>query len=422
MLRVLDLGRGDPPPAPSRVALDPAVVEGARAILARVREEGDDALVALTKEHDGAEVAGRLRVDQEELEDAVARLDRELARALDAMADRLREVHARQMPRGWEAERDGVRFGEVVRPLRSAGCYAPGGLAAYPSTVLMTLVPARVAGVPRVVLCTPPHSDGRIPDAVLYAARAAGADAVYRVGGAQAVGAMAYGTETIPAVDVIVGPGNVWVTAAKREVAGEVGIDALAGPTELALVVDASADPATLAVDLVAQAEHDPLARTWLVCLDPGLPERVLPALRAEVEASPRREIVEEALRHAAAVVAPDLETAARVVDDLAPEHLQIVLEDPRGFLERVRSFGAAFLGPHTPVSFGDYGVGSNHVLPTMGTARFASGLRAADFVTVSSFVEAEEGAPRRLGPSVEAVARAEGLHAHGRASEVRRS
>lgn len=421
MLRVADLRRGDPAPEPAHVALDPDVTRTAADICERVRGEGDAAVVELTRRFDGADVSGRLRLPDDEIAGAAAGLDPHLARAIDAVSERLRDLHERQLPEAWETEREGLRYGEVVRPLASVGCYVPGGRAAYPSSVLMTVVPAKVAGVPRVVLCTPPDESGAISAPVLYAASAAGADEVYRMGGAQAVAAMAFGTESIPAVDKIVGPGNAWVTAAKRHVSGTVGIDGLAGPTELVIVADGAADPALLAADIVAQAEHDPDARTFVVCLDDGLPARVQAALSDEVESSPRREIVAASLREAAAVVVPDEASAVALVDRLAPEHLEIVTESPRSLLERVRSFGAAFLGPSTPVPFGDYGVGSNHVLPTMTTARFSSGLRAADFVTVSSVVEASAEAAARLGPEVELVAIAEGLPGHARASEVRR-
>jgi histidinol dehydrogenase len=286
----------------------------------------------------------------------------------------------------------------------------------------MTVVPARVAGVERVVVCTPPGRDGFVPDAVLYAASVAGADAVYRVGGTHAVAALAYGTESIPRVDKVVGPGNVWVTAAKRELAGVVGVDGLAGPTELVIVADGSSDPAMLAVDLVAQAEHDPGATATLVALERRLADSLPPAVRRETEASPRREIVGRSIESARLVLVPDVAAAAEVVERLAPEHLQVATADPGAFLDRVRSFGAAFLGPLTPVSFGDYGVGSNHVLPTMGTARFASGLRATDFVTVSSFAEASEEGLHVFGQEVEAVAESEGLPGHARASRSRRT
>lgn len=403
------------------MALDPAVADTARAICERVRSEGDAALVDLTGSYDRADVEGRIRVTADEAAVGAERVPEALRGAIDAMAARLRDLHARQLPPEWEAEREGLRYGEVVRPLAAVGCYVPGGRASYPSTVLMTAVPAKVAGVPRVALCTPPDTEGGVSDVVLSAARAAGVDEIFRVGGAQAIAALAFGTETISPVDKIVGPGNVWVTAAKREVSGRVGIDGLAGPTELVVVADAAADAAVLAADVVAQAEHDPDARTFVVCLDEGLPARLQAALKPEIEASPRREIVSSSLEGALAVVVADEEAAAALVDRLAPEHLQVVTAEPRRLLERVRSFGAAFLGPHTPVPFGDYGVGSNHVLPTMATARFSSGLRAADFVTVAAVVEADREAAARLGPEVELVAAAEGLPGHARASEVRR-
>ena len=422
MLPLIDLRGGGRPAGPSGdPGLEPEVVEGARAICARVRREGDAALVALTRELDGADVAGRIRVSDDELDAAAGETPPELRAALERMAERLRDLHGRQLPGPWETEVDGVRFGEVVRPVASVGCYVPGGRAAYPSTVLMTTVPATVAGVPHIVLCTPPMADGSVPAAVLCAARVAGVEEVYRVGGAQSIAAMAYGTETVPSVSTIVGPGNVWVTAAKREVAGIVGVDALAGPTELVIVADASADPGVIAADLVAQAEHDPLARTVLVSVDRSLPARVDEALAAEVAASPRREVVAASLGGSEAVLVAGMEAAAALVDEVAPEHLQVLTEDPRGFLDRVSAFGAAFLGPGTPVSFGDYGVGSNHVLPTMGTARFSSGLRASDLVRVSSFVEASPRGVDLLGAEVELVAAAEGLPGHARAVEVRR-
>ena len=385
----------------------------------RVRRDGDRALVELAQRYDGADVEGRLEVSPEELEEASP--PTEVARAIDGIAVRLRELHAHQLPRPWSAEAAGLRYGEVVLPLRSVGCYAPGGRAAYPSTVLMTAIPARVAGVERVVLCTPPAEDGTVSEAVRYAARVAGVDAVYRVGGAQAIAAMAYGTETIERVDKVVGPGNQYVTAAKHEVSAAVGIDMLAGPTELVIVAGGSADPQVLAADLVAQAEHDPQARTTLICLDASLPDRVERSLEAEVEKSTRREIVESSLAASAAVVVRDETEAADLADALAPEHLQVVTDDPRAFVDRVRAFGAAFLGPFTAVTLGDYGAGSNHVLPTMTTARFASGLRAADFVTARSVIEASPEAAVALGPELEAMARAEGLDGHARASQVRR-
>jgi len=421
MIKIIDLRAGEAPPGSSPVALDESVLAGTRTIIERVRGEGDAALVALTRKFDGADTTGRIALDEAELDEAAAELDPELREALDRMADRLRDFHARQLPIAWEAERDGTRYGEVIKPLSAAGCYVPGGRASYPSTVLMTTIPARVAGVERVVVTTPCDENGSVPPAVRYAARIAEVDAVYRVGGAQAIAALAYGTESVPRVDKVVGPGNVWVTAAKALLIGTVGIDSLAGPSELVIIADANADPAVLAIDLVAQAEHDPMARAVLVTTDEALASAVADRLAAEIEASPRREIVEEAIGFGSIVIARDEAEAARVADGIAPEHLQIVTADPPTTLSGVRAYGAAFLGPSTPVSFGDYGVGSNHVLPTMGNARFASGLRTADFVTVSSFTETTADGVAELGPDIEAIAEAEGLPAHARASRIRR-
>jgi histidinol dehydrogenase len=417
MLRLVDPARGDELPRPGEMVLDREVVQGARRIVDDVRERGDAALVELTRRFDGVDVEGRIRVEPGEIEAASEDVPGELRGALERAAERLRGLHARQLPQPWQEDAAGLRFGESVRPVPSAGAYVPGGRAAYPSTVLMATIPARVAGVPRVVLCTPPE----VPPVVLHGARVAGVDEVYRVGGAQAIAAMAFGTESIAPVDLVVGPGNVWVTAAKREVVGVVGIDSMAGPSELVVVADGSADPEVLAADLVAQAEHDPLARVTLVCLDPSLVEAVEPALRRAVEESPRRDVVSSSLAAATAVLARSEEEAVAVVDRLAPEHLQVVTRDAEGIVDRAGSYGAAFLGPLTPVAFGDYGVGSNHVLPTMATARFASGLRAADFVRVSSVVVASERALKSYGDDVEALARAEGLPGHARAVEVRR-
>jgi len=421
MIRIIDLRKGEKPPEPAKAALDEGVMKGASDILTRVRSEGDAALVALTKEFDGADILGRIAVTEDEFDRAAEEIEPALRDAIDAMAVRLRDLHARQLPESWTAETDGVTFGEIVKPVRAAGCYVPGGRASYPSTVLMTAIPARVAGVEHVVITTPCDASGSLPAPVLYAAQVARADALFRIGGAQAIGALAYGTETVEPVDMIVGPGNIWVTAAKRIVSTHVGIDSLAGPTELVVVADGTADPAVLAVDLLAQAEHDPEARSTLIALDDTLPGAVTEHLQTEVADSPRREIVEAALKYAVIVIAADETQAADVVDRLAPEHLQVVTADSRAFLDRVRSYGAAFLGPDTPVPFGDYGVGSNHVLPTMGTARFSSGLRAADFVTVSSVVEASPEAVTEVGRQIEVIAEAEGLTGHARTNRVRR-
>jgi histidinol dehydrogenase len=421
VLELLDLRDRRERLEPRSLEIDPSAADTVRGIIQRVRAEGDEALFDLTLKFDGADLreAG-LTVSPQEFQRAEETVPSELKAALDAMVDRLTELHRRQLPMEWWDERDGVRFGEIVRPLARAGCYVPGGRAEYPSSVAMTVVPAVVAGVEGVVVCTPPSPDGSIHPAVLYAAARAGATAVAKVGGAQAVAALAFGTATIEAVDRIVGPGNVYVTEAKRQVAGFVGIDGLAGPTELAVVADASADPAWVATDLVAQAEHDPEALAVLVASDSNVVDQVEQALEAEVARAGRSDVVKAALARARAVLVADDDQAIEVLDGLAPEHLQVVVADAPAFAQRIRNAGAIFVGGFTPVPFGDYGVASNHVLPTAGTARFASGLRAADFVKVSSVVEVSDGAAARLAPEVARIALAEGLPGHARAVEIR--
>ncbi len=421
MLELLDLRDRRERLERRSLEIDPSVAETVRGIIERVRVEGDEALFDLTLKFDGADLrdAG-LTVSPVEFQRAEETVPPELKAALDALVDRLTDLHRRQLPMEWWDEREGVRFGEIVRPLARAGCYVPGGRAEYPSSVAMTVVPAVVAGVEGVMVCTPPSPDASIHPAVLYAAARAGATAVAKVGGAQAVAALAFGTASIQAVDRIVGPGNAYVTEAKRQVAGFVGIDGLAGPTELAVVADASADPVWIATDLVAQAEHDPEALAVLVAFDGDVVDRVEQALEAEVARAGRGDVVKAALAHARIVLVADDDQAVDLLDRLAPEHLHVVMADAPAFAQRIRNAGAIFVGGFTPVPFGDYGVASNHVLPTAGTARFSSGLRAADFVRVASVVEVSDGAAARLAPEVARIALAEGLPGHARAVEIR--
>lgn len=419
MLEFLDLRERGERLEATRLEIDPTVADTVTRILQRVFVEGDDVLIELALRFDGAEL-DEILVTDEDLAGAERETPPELRQALDELIERLRHLAERQIPAEWWEQRDGVRYGEIVRPLESVGCYVPGGRAVYPSSVCMTVVPAVVAGVGEIVLCTPPQPDGTIPAPVLYAARRAGATYVAKTGGAQAVGAMAYGTESIPRVDRIVGPGNAYVTEAKRQVAGFVGIDGLSGPSELAIVADDDVDAHTAALDLIAQAEHDPEARTFFVTTSADLIERVGAALEAALKKAGRRDIVDAALRHTRAVVVRDLNQAADVVNDLAAEHLQILLPEPGLFLTKVRNAGAIFLGRWTAVPFGDYGVASNHVLPTAGTARFSSGLRAADYVTVTSVVEMDGEAASRFAPGTCLIARAEGLVGHAKAMDAR--
>jgi len=308
-----------------------------------------------------------------------------------------------------------------VRPLDRVGIYIPGGRAAYPSTVLMTAIPARVAGVREIVLVTPPGRDGSVPAAVLAAARVAGVTEGWRIGGAQAVAALAYGTPTIRRVDKIVGPGNIYVALAKAKVFGDVGIDMVAGPSEVVVVADRHADPALIAADLLAQAEHDPMARSVLITDAPDLVPRVQAALESQLTRLSRRAIAQASLdANGAFILVDDLEAAVDVANRLAPEHLELMVGVPTALLPRVRSAGAVFLGAHTPEVVGDYVAGPNHVLPTAGTARFASPLGTDDFVKRSSVLEYSASGLAAALPHLGALARVEGLDAHARAAEMR--
>jgi histidinol dehydrogenase len=421
MIPVVDLRERAGRLEPTRLEIDPATTETVREILQRVFVEGDEVLIELAKQFDEVDLSGTgVLVTEAEVQAATEATPGDLREALDELIDRLGDLAKRQIPESWWDERNGVRFGEIVRPLRSVGCYVPGGRARYPSTVAMTVVPARVVGVEEIVICTPPKRDGSVPAPVLYAARRAGATHIVKTGGAQAVAAMAYGTESVPGVDRIVGPGNVYVTEAKRQVAGFVGIDGLAGPSELAVVADGECDPRMIALDLIAQAEHDPQAATYFLTPNETLCEKVQRALEDELPHAGRAEIVRQALRHTKLLLVRDLDHAVDVVNDVAAEHVLLLLPEPEAVLERVRNAGAVFLGPWSAVPYGDYGVASNHVLPTAGTARFSSGLRAADYVTVSSVIEMSPEATRRFTPGTSAIARAEGLVGHAKAMDAR--
>jgi histidinol dehydrogenase len=421
VLQLLDLRERGERLEATRLEIDPTVADIVAGILQRVFVEGDDVLVELAHRFDGCDLGeGGVLVTEEEFATAERDTPAPLRAAIDDLIERLTALATRQLPQEWTEERDGVRFGEIVRPLESVGCYVPGGRAVYPSSVCMTVVPAVVAGVDEIVLCTPPQADGSIPAPVLYAARSAGATDVAKTGGAQAIAAMAYGTESIPRVDRVVGPGNAYVTEAKRQLAGFVGIDGLAGPSELAIVADGDIDLDMAALDLIAQAEHDPEARTFFVSADPDLIERVGKSLEEAFEDAGRKEIVEAALRHTKAVLVRDLDQAADVINHLAAEHVQLLMDEPETFLPRIRNAGAIFLGRWTAVPFGDYGIASNHVLPTAGTARFSSGLRASDYVTISSFVRMDAASAARFAPGTSAIADAEGLVGHARAMNAR--
>jgi histidinol dehydrogenase len=391
------------------------------AIIADVRARGDAAVRELTERFDGP------RLDSLFLDDARwSALGDEcpsrIRQALVIAHERVRAFHEPQVPASYTVH---LEAGGVVRcltiPLQRAACYVPGGRAAYPSTVIMTVALARLAGVPEVIVATPPRRDGGILPEVAEAARIAGATRILLAGGAQAVAAVALGTATVPKVDVIVGPGNAYVTEAKRQLSGEVRIDSLAGPTEVVIVADSSADPRQVAADLVAQAEHDPLALSVLVTPDASLAQRAVEAVKAELAGHPNRIAAESLAARGAAVVARDLDEALAFANDLAPEHLELLLRDAGAALPKVPRAAAVFVGHHTPVPVGDYLAGPNHTLPTGGTARFASPLNAADFVRRQNVIEYGPGQLATDSPAIESLARAEGLHGHARSLEVRR-
>jgi histidinol dehydrogenase len=405
--------------APAGVA--PEVTAQVAAIVGEVRREGDAALVTFTKRFDGVTLdPGELRVGEAEWSGAAVAPD--LAAALGEAARRIEAFHRHQLPRSWWVrDEHGSLLGQQVTPLDRVGCYVPGGRAAYPSTVLMSLIPATVAGVRELVVVSPPGPDGRLDPAVLVAARLGGATEVYRVGGAQAIAALAYGTATIRRVDKIVGPGNLYVTLAKRLVFGDVGIDLLAGPSEVVVVADHTASARYVAADLLAQAEHDPLARAVCLTDAPGLAEAVCAEVARQCPRRVRAAIAAAAIRaHGAVVLTRDLAEAIALANRLAPEHLELQLSDPFAWLSRVRHAGAIFLGRETPEVVGDYLAGPNHVLPTGGTARFASGLSVEDFVKRSNLIQYSAAGLRAAWPHLGTLAAAEGLEAHGEAARVR--
>ena len=409
----------DRPPA----AVDPEIHRRVEEIVAAVRLKGDAALLESTERFDRvALTAGELAVTPSELDAAERTVGHTTMRALRYAAGRIERFHRESAPRSWRmTDALGSRLGQEVRPIDRVAVYVPGGRAAYPSTVLMTVIPARVAGVREIVLVSPPSADKSLNAAVLAAARVAGVTEGYRVGGAQAVSALAYGTETIRRVDKIVGPGNVYVALAKSRVFGDVGIDMVAGPSEVVVVADDSADAVFVAADLLAQAEHDPMARAVLLTPSRALIDRVAREASLQLRALPRREIAGAALQaHGALVLTRSLEEAVEVANLLAPEHLELQVADPEALLSRVRNAGAVFLGRLTPEVVGDYVAGPNHVLPTGGTARFASALGTEDFVKRMSVIQYAEAGLREAAPHLAELARVEGLDGHGAAAAVR--
>jgi histidinol dehydrogenase len=391
-------------------------------IVADVRVRGVEAVVERTRSLDRWEATEEmLALSEAEIAAAVAQVPAAQREALELAAGRIRAYHARQLPEDAEwTDGTGATLGWRWRPVDAAGLYVPGGLASYPSSLLMNALPARVAGVGRLVVCAP-TPDGAVNPLVVLAARIAGADAIYRVGGAQAIAALAYGAGPIRPVDKITGPGNAWVAEAKRQVFGRVGIDMIAGPSEVLVIADRENDPDWLAMDLLAQAEHDESAQSILVTDDPELAEAVERAVERALQSLPRAAIAGASWRaHGAVITVPDLEAAAEVANRVAPEHLELCVAEPEALFARIRHAGAVFLGRHTPEAVGDYVGGPNHVLPTAGSARFSSGLSVLDFMKRTTTARLAPEALAAIGPAAETLAEAEGLEAHARSVALR--
>ena len=394
--------------------------ERVEAILTAVRDRGDAAIADFTERFDGFRPEP-MAVSPEALEQAWTSLPTNLRDALELAHRRITDFHQRQRPADLAVTGPhGEQLGRRWRPVERAGLYVPGGRAAYPSTVLMNAVPARVAGVKDVVICSPAGRDGAVNPVVLAAAHLAGVKTVFRLGGAQAVAAMAYGSESVPKVDVISGPGNLYVTLAKQAVYGQVAIDSLAGPSEVLVIADHSAKPDQVAADLLAQAEHDPLAAAVLITTDPALADGINAAVAEQLADHPRQEICEAALRDwGLVVVCDDLESCASLSDSFAPEHLELLVERPEPLADRIQNAGAIFLGPWSPEAVGDYLAGPNHTLPTCGAARFSGALSVETFMRHTSLIGFNRAALEATGSAVQELATSEGLHSH--AESVRR-
>ena len=402
-------------------AFNAKAMQIATEIVEDVRQRGDECLRELTAKFDGVEVEN-FRVPQEAIDEAVAKCDPALAEALEHAAAQIREFHERQLEQSWFATREnGAIVGAKVTPLDSVGIYVPGGRALYPSTLLMNALPASVAGVKRIVVVNPPTKDGTLDSAILKACELAGVTEIYSVGGAQAIAALAYGTEQIAPVDKITGPGNAFVAAAKKLVSGDVGIDMIAGPSEVCVVADETADPRLVAIDLMAQAEHDPLASCYLVTFSEEYADVVEAAVAEHVKDSTRADITMTSLdNEGLIVVCQDLAQAIGAVNVIAPEHLELHIANPMDSLGAIRHAGAIFLGEWTPEAVGDYVAGPNHTLPTGGTARFSSPLSTEEFIKKSSIIQYSPAALAADADSIVKIARHEGLWAHARSVEMR--
>jgi len=397
-----------------------AVFRKVAKIIRDVKERGDRALVDYTRKFDCANFSEeKLRVSEREIKNAYKKLKKKEINALRKAAENIRTFHKEQIGRGeWSITTvEGVKVGQLIRPLTSIGVYAPGGKAAYPSSALMCTIPAKIAGVEKIIVCSPPKSDGEIAPAVLVAADIGGATEIYRIGGAQAVAALAYGTETVPKVEKIVGPGNIYVTAAKLLVSRQVAVDLPAGPTELLMIADESVDPGVAACDIIAQAEHDAKALTIVLATSESLAYRIEKEIRRQLKTLPKQSIARKSIRNNCFIVVTgeNLESAIRYANLIAPEHLEILTEKPRDLLGKLRNAGAVFIGRYSAVAFGDYSAGMNHVLPTGGYARAFSGLSVWSFLKTINFLECDAGGYQNLKDMTVTLAKLEGFDGHAK-------
>ncbi|WP_376715983.1 histidinol dehydrogenase [Enterococcus asini] len=390
-------------------------------ILDNVKERGDAALIDYTAKFDGAEIAA-IRVSEEEIAAGMAKVDPAFLQVLQRAKANISEFHEKQVTQGFMLTRNGAVMGQRVLPLAKVGVYVPGGTAAYPSTVLMNVIPAKIAGVQKIVLVTPPLQDGSVNPAILAAAQVAGVDEIYRIGGAQAVAALAYGTESVPQVDKIVGPGNIYVAAAKRLVYGTVDIDMIAGPSDVLIVADETANPVHVAADLLAQAEHDVNAQAILVTTQRSLAEATQKEVAQQTAQLPRKAIIEQSIaKNGKIILVENLERALAVANEIAPEHLELAVADPFAWLDQVENAGSVFLGHNTPEVLGDYLAGPNHTLPTERTARFYSPLSVDDFVKHSQYLYYGEAAMKAVADDVILFAETEGLGGHANSIRLRK-
>ena len=420
MIRIMKYGQEPNSEIFSRVMSNVDVSGIVSEIIQTVRSDGDQAIRKYTEKFDRATLDS-LEVSQTEFEDAFAQVDKQLLTILESAAENIRAFHKNQVRTGFITHRDGVTLGQKITPIERVGIYVPGGTASYPSTVLMDTIPAKIAGCHQIIMVTPPDQNGKIAPAILAAAKVAGVDRVFKVGGAQAVAALAYGTDSIPRVDKIVGPGNAFVAEAKRQVFGQVAIDMIAGPSEILIVADGNSNPVHVAADLLSQAEHDKLASAVLVTDSYELANAVQSELERQIPMLPRTEIARKSIDdHGKIIVAENLDVVIQIANELAPEHLELMVDNPFDYLDGIRNAGSIFMGRFCPEALGDYYAGPNHTLPTSGTARFSSPLSVDDFVKKSQFTYYTKDALESCAADVAYFARQEGLEAHARSALAR--